>query len=146
MTGDYYVISGTVNWADEMDVCFFEVLDKDQAKKYKIAQDIFGSLYACYYFGTNEGWDDCDFDLLDFELIPATDEEVEVLYKFNVSGHRLFISTMTHIGSERDYYNLEDINMITASTEVFEAACRELKAKYDEEDKDYDEVDRNCDL
>lgn len=55
MTGNYYVITGRVDWADEFDVHFFEVLTEEEHQKYKAAQDILGSFRGNFYFGTNEG-------------------------------------------------------------------------------------------
>lgn len=81
-----YVITGRVNWADELDVYFFDILSEEDYKKYDFLKQTLGSLYGGYYFGTNEGWDEGEFDYLQFDPKPATDEEIAVLEKFNISG------------------------------------------------------------
>ena len=81
-----YVITGRVNWADELDVYFFDILSEEDYKKYDFLKQTLDSLYGGYYFGTNEGWDEGEFDYLQFDPKPATDEEIAVLEKFNISG------------------------------------------------------------
>lgn len=81
-----YVITGRVNWADELDVHFFDILSEEDYKKYDFLKQTLGSLYGGYYFGTNEGWDEGEFDYLQFDPKPATDEEIAILEKFNISG------------------------------------------------------------
>lgn len=81
-----YVIADRVNWADELDVYFFDILSEEDYKKYDFLKQTLGSLYGSYWFGTNEGWEDDDFNYLQFTPIPATDEEIAVLEKFNISG------------------------------------------------------------
>lgn len=81
-----YVITGRVDWADELDVHFFDILSEEDYKKYDFLKQTLGSLYGNYWFGTNEGWEDNDFDYLQFDPKPATDEEIAVLEKFNISG------------------------------------------------------------
>ena len=79
-----YVITDRVDWADELDVHFFDILSEEDYKKYNFLKQTLGSLYGSY--GTNEGWEDGDFDYLQFDPKPATDEEIAVLEKFNISG------------------------------------------------------------
>lgn len=79
-----YIIAGCMDWADELDVHFFDILSEEDYKKYDFLKQTLGSLYDNYYFGSNEGWD--DFDYLQFTPEPITDEEVAVLKKFNITG------------------------------------------------------------
>ena len=81
-----YVITDHVDWADELDVHFFDILSEEDYKKYNFLKQTLGSLYGNYWFGTNEGWDEGKFDYLQFDPKPATDEEIAVLEKFNISG------------------------------------------------------------
>jgi hypothetical protein len=81
-----YVITASIDWADEYDVHFFDILSEEDYKKYDFLKQTLGSLYGGYYFGTNEGWDEGEFDYLQFDPKPATDEEIAVLEKFNISG------------------------------------------------------------
>jgi len=81
-----YVITTSINWADECDVHFFDILSEEDYRKYDFLKQTLGHLYADYWFGTNEGWEDGEFDYLNFELKEATDEEIEVLKKFDIQG------------------------------------------------------------
>jgi hypothetical protein len=94
-----YILTGSKDWADEFDVYFFEVLTEDQYKKYAFLQQTLKHFYGNYWFGTNEGWEDNDFDFLDFKVTQATDEEFKILNKFEVVGHTIINSLM---------WNLED--------------------------------------
>ncbi len=92
-----YVITGRVDWADELDVHFFDILSEEDYKKYDFLKQTLGSLYGSYWFGTNEGWEDGDFDYLQFTPIPATDEEIATLEKFNISGESIIEGLATTI-------------------------------------------------
>ena len=84
-----YVLSGSMCWADEFDVHFFEVLNERDKAIYDMANEIFEHWYSGYGFGTNEGWDD-DFNYLGWNLIEITDEEYEVLKKCKISGETVY--------------------------------------------------------
>ena len=98
-----YVITGRVDWADELDVHFFDILSEEDYRKYDFLKQTLGSLYGNYWFGTNEGWEDYNFDYLQFTPIPATDEEIAVLEKFNISGEpiiRRLANTIEYISND----------------------------------------------
>ena len=78
-----YVLTGKVDWADEFDVHFFEVLDERDKAIYDSANKIFGSWEGYYGFGTNEYFE--DFEFLGWKLIPINDDEYEVIKKCNIS-------------------------------------------------------------
>lgn len=102
-----YVITASINWADELDVHFFDVLSEEDYKKYDFLKQTLGSLYGNYWFGTNEGWEDYDFDYLQFTPIPATDEEIAVLEKFNISGKPI----IKHLADTLKYiFDLEGVH------------------------------------
>lgn len=81
-----YIITGCKDWADELDVHFFDILSEEDYKKYNFLKQTLGNLYGSYWFGTNEGWEDNDFDYLQFTPKPITDEDAAILEKFNISG------------------------------------------------------------
>lgn len=76
----YYLINTSVNWADEFDVPFYELLDEDMYRIYMYAKLKLGSAVTDKFFGTNEGWEyDCGLDLLQFEPVEITDIEYSVI-------------------------------------------------------------------
>ena len=85
-------------WADELDVYFIEVLGEDAKRIYMAAKKVWGEWYDTFYFGTNEGWD--DFDYLDFDLIELSDEEANVLQKYNIEAETIFSKFMDHLWDE----------------------------------------------
>ena len=102
-----YLINDSVNWADECDVYFIEVLDEGSKRIYTAAKKVWENWYDTYYFGTNEGWDD-DFDYLGFELTELSDEDAKVLEKYNISAESIF-----NIFLDRLYDELIDLGFIT---------------------------------
>ena len=102
-----YLINRAVDWADEFDVYFIEVLDEDAKRIYMAAKKVWGEWYDSFYFGTNEGWED-DFDYLDFDLIELSDEEANVLQKYNVEAETVFNGVMDRLWDE-----LRDLDFIS---------------------------------
>ena len=76
----HYLINTSINWADEFDVPFYELLDEDMYRIYMYAKLKLGSAVTDKFFGTNEGWEyDCGLDLLQFEPVEITDIEYSVI-------------------------------------------------------------------
>ena len=76
----HYLINDSVNWADEFNVPFYELLDEDMYRIYMYAKLKLGSAITDKFFGTNEGWEyDDGLDLLQFEPIEITDIEYSVI-------------------------------------------------------------------
>lgn len=76
----HYLINTSVDWADEFDMPFYELLDEDMYRIYMYAKLKLGSAITDKFFGTNEGWEyDCGLDLLQFEPIEITDIEYSVI-------------------------------------------------------------------
>lgn len=76
----HYLINTSVDWADEFDVPFYELLDEDMYRIYMYAKLKLGSAVTDKFFGTNEGWEyDCGLDLLQFEPEEITDIEYSVI-------------------------------------------------------------------
>ena len=76
----HYLINTSVDWADEFDVPFYELLDENMYRIYMYAKLKLGSAVTDKFFGTNEGWEyDCGLDLLQFEPVEITDIEYSVI-------------------------------------------------------------------
>lgn len=74
----HYLINASINWADEFDVPFYELLDEDMYRIYMYAKLKLGSAITYKFFGTNEGWE-YGLDLLQFEPVEITDIEYSVI-------------------------------------------------------------------
>lgn len=76
----HYLINYSVDWCDEFDMPFYELLDEDMYRIYMYAKLKLGSAVTDKFFGTNEGWEyDCGLDLLQFEPEEITDIEYSVI-------------------------------------------------------------------
>lgn len=71
------------NWADEMDVQGFSVMTKERWKEAcKTFKQIKNKNGICYYFGSNEGWEDGEIDdswLENYTVVKITEEQERVL-------------------------------------------------------------------
>ena len=76
----HYLINTSVDWCDEFDMPFYELLDENMYRIYMYAKLKLGSAITHKFFGTNEGWEyDYGLDLLQFEPIEITDIEYSVI-------------------------------------------------------------------
>ena len=76
----HYLINTSVDWCDEFDMPFYELLDENMYRIYMYAKLKLGSAVTDKFFGTNEGWEyDCGLDLLQFEPVEITDIEYSVI-------------------------------------------------------------------
>ena len=63
----HYLINTSVDWADEFDMPFYELLDEDMNRIYMNAKLKLGSAVNDKIFGNNEGLEyDCGLDLLQY--------------------------------------------------------------------------------
>lgn len=85
----HYLICGACNWADELDVHFYEIIDEEDYSIYTTMRSKFGEWIGSYYFGTNEGWDD-NFDYLDWEPIELTEEQYNAIKDLPITGEVVF--------------------------------------------------------
>ena len=74
----HYLINYSVDWCDEFDMPFYELLDEDMYRIYMYAKLKLGSAVTDKFFGTNEGWE-YGLDLLQFEPVEITDIEYSVI-------------------------------------------------------------------
>jgi len=85
----YYLINESVNWADEFEVPFFEILDEDAYNFYMYAKSKLKRLTDSFHFGTNEGFNLLtleDFDYLQFTPVEISKSDMFVLNKYFPSG------------------------------------------------------------
>lgn len=129
---NYYVITGSQNWADEFDVFFFEILDEDAYQKYMAAKEILGTLSSDYGFGTNEGWED-DFDYLDFEPKKITEEQCNFLEELDIRGRGVIDPLYIHLNDLCNDFGI-DIDVYEAPLDEFKGALMKLKSSREEEE------------
>lgn len=94
-----YIIVDRIDWADEFDVYFLEVLDQDEYDKYNFARNTLKTYYSSYWFGTNEGWEG-NFDYLQFKPQKITNEEIKVLNKFHIDGLTIYDDFMDSLNDD----------------------------------------------
>ena len=77
----HYLINYSVDWCDEFDMPFYELLDEYMYAKLKL-----GSAFTTKGFGTNEAWEyevcqgrEYGLDLLQFEPVELSDIEYSVI-------------------------------------------------------------------
>lgn len=108
-----YLIKTSTNWADEIDLEGFTILDEkklEEAKK-EIAELVDDDFYACVYVGTNEDMDVSAEDVLD-ELNSAvllSPEEYKILnshfgkvYGFSLYEHFINCSSIDDYYEEKE--------------------------------------------
>ena len=116
-----YIITDCIDWADEFYVYFLEVLNQDEYDKYNFVKNTLKEYRSSYYFGTNEGWDE-DFDYLQFNPQKITNEEIEVLNKFNIGGLTIYYDFMNSLNKDI-WDTIEDENQDLMYVE-FDEFCR----------------------
>ena len=89
-----YIATASIDWADEFDVHFCEILSEEDYQKYKYLQEKLKSFKGSLCFGTNEYFDG-DFEFLNFKFQPITDEELAILRKFGCTQGESFWYHMT---------------------------------------------------
>lgn len=82
----HYLINYSVDWCDEFDMPFYELLDEDMYRIYMYAKLKLGSAFTTKGFGTNEAWEyevcqgrEYGLDLLQFEPVELSDIEYSVI-------------------------------------------------------------------
>ena len=77
----HYLINYSVDWCDEFDMPFYELLDEHMYAKLKL-----GSAFTTKGFGSNEAWEyeiyqgrEYGLDLLQFEPVELSDIEYSVI-------------------------------------------------------------------
>ena len=82
----HYLINTSVDWCDEFDMPFYELLDEDMYRIYMYAKLKLGSAFTTKGFGSNEAWEyeihqdrEYGLDLLQFEPVELSDIEYSVI-------------------------------------------------------------------
>ena len=111
----HYLINTSVDWADEFDVPFYELLDEDMYRIYMYAKLKLGSAVTDKFFGTNEGWEyDCGLDLLQFEPVEITDIEYSVIKNhLPVGTLDVMDDLLNYLEDRADLEDSEDIYKMT---------------------------------
>lgn len=111
----HYLINTSVDWADEFDMPFYELLDEDMYRIYMYAKLKLGSAVTDKFFGTNEGWEyDCGLDLLQFEPVEITDIEYSVIKNhLPVGTLDVMDDLLNYLGDRANLEDSEDIYKMT---------------------------------
>lgn len=82
----HYLINYSVDWCDEFDMPFYELLDENMYRIYMYAKLKLGSAFTTKGFGSNEAWEyeiyqgrEYSLDLLQFEPVELSDIEYSVI-------------------------------------------------------------------
>ena len=82
----HYLINTSVDWCDEFNMPFYELLDENMYRIYMYAKLKLGSAFTTKGFGTNEAWEyevcqgrEYGLDLLQFEPKELSDIEYSVI-------------------------------------------------------------------
>lgn len=117
----HYLINTSVDWYDEFDMPFYELLDEDMYRIYMYAKLKLGDAFTTKGFGSNEAWEyevfqgqEYGLDLLQFEPVEITDIE------YSVIKNHLPVGTLNIMGDLLSYLkdraNLEDSENIYEMT------------------------------
>ena len=86
-----YICTESIDWADEFDVDFSELLNEEEYQKYSYAKKILESFIIHYSFGTNEAFD--DLDALAFEFSPIPEDHIKILELYGFPNGCSFIDS-----------------------------------------------------
>ena len=82
----HYLINTSVDWCDEFDMPFYELLDENMYRIYMYAKLKLGDAFTTKGFGTNEAWEyevyqgrEYGLDLLQFEPVELSDIEYSII-------------------------------------------------------------------
>ena len=111
----HYLINYSVDWCDEFDMPFYELLDENMYRIYMYAKLKLGSAVTDKFFGTNEGWEyDCGLDLLQFEPVEITDIEYSVIKNhLPVGTLDIMDDLLNYLGDRANLKDSEDIYKMT---------------------------------
>ena len=122
----YWVSSFGADWADEFDVYFFDIYTDTEKNNLNWLGQRFPDVKLDYCFGTNEYWEEEEGFEIGVEGQEATEEEVETLCKFGITGESLkkrfgsfvwdLLDERTRNGWKKKYGSL-----INVPEEVFQA-------------------------
>lgn len=87
-----YICCDSLDWGDEFDVDFAEIINEEEYQKYSYAKKVLKSFEIYFGFGTNESFD--DLDVLSFEFSPIPENHVEILKMYGLPNGHSFIDRL----------------------------------------------------
>lgn len=121
----HYLINTSVDWCDEFDMPFYELLDEDMYRIYMYAKLKLGSAFTTKGFGSNEAWEyevyqgrEYGLDLLQFEPAELSDIEYSI-----IKGH-MPIGTLDIYDDLLEY--LEGKALLEDSENIYEMTSEQV--------------------
>ena len=115
----HYLINSSVDWCDEFDMPFYELLDEDMYRIYMYAKLKLGSAFTTKGFGSNEAWEyeicqgrEYGLNLLQFEPVELSDIE------YSIIKDHMPIGTLDIYDDLLEY--LEDKALLEDSEDIYE--------------------------
>lgn len=115
----HYLINSSVDWCDEFDMPFYELLDENMYRIYMYAKLKLGSAFTTKGFGSNEAWEyeicqgrEYGLDLLQFEPVELSDIE------YSIIKDHMPIGTLDIYDDLLEY--LEDKALLEDSEDIYE--------------------------
>ena len=127
----HYLINSSVDWCDEFDMPFYELLDENMYRIYMYAKLKLGSAFTTKGFGSNEAWEyeicqgrEYGLDLLQFEPVELSDIE------YSIIKDHMPIGTLDIYDDLLEY--LEDKALLEDSEDIYEMTPEQVMKIIDE--------------
>ena len=121
----HYLINTSVDWCDEFDMPFYELLDEDMYRIYMYAKLKLGDAFTTKGFGSNEAWEyevyqgrEYGLDLLQFEPVELSDIE------YSIIKDHMPIGTLDIYDDLLEY--LEDKALLEDSENIYEMTSEQV--------------------
>lgn len=121
----HYLINSSVDWCDEFDMPFYELLDENMYRIYMYAKLKLGSAFTTKGFGSNEAWEyeicqgrEYGLDLLQFEPVELSDIE------YSIIKDHMPIGTLDIYDDLLEY--LEDKALLEDSEDIYEMTPEQI--------------------
>lgn len=89
---NYYLMATSVDWADEFNVYFGDLIDEDTYAKYVYLQKTIKTIKEDFSFGTNEYFE--NFEYLNFYFVGIPEYEAQILLKYDLPMGESIISRL----------------------------------------------------
>lgn len=121
----HYLINSSVDWCDEFNMPFYELLDENMYRIYMYAKLKLGSAFTTKGFGSNEAWEyeicqgrEYGLDLLQFEPVELSDIE------YSIIKDHMPIGTLDIYDDLLEY--LEDKALLEDSEDIYEMTPEQI--------------------
>lgn len=121
----HYLINTSVDWCNEFDMPFYELLDEDMYRIYMYAKLKLGDAFTTKGFGSNEAWEyevyqgqEYGLDLLQFEPVELSDIE------YSIIKDHMPIGTLDIYDDLLEY--LEDKALLEDSENIYEMTSEQV--------------------